>query len=304
MWLECPFHHPVHHHREENRDEEIRYVMFTLAQFLGFVEVVRREGPRERPFLQSGSSQVCVSTSIYPLYIETLCSISTNTFVNSQGTDTLATLVEGIRFILCSNPSYLEAWAADKPRTHPGARGRKDFRELLEIREENMQAAHRRCAVDCLPKLSLSGPHAHSPPLRREHDLSRLDAFKISRGVQRAIGSLMITTPNGAEVHYTMSYAAVCGVQCCPRCVGSGVSTNAYCTQFCDRMNNDPAFAEWFGAIRRDIAAVSNGDRWIGQKPFPFKYVASVCTWDYQTMHTTIPHTADGRGFCFSSSSW
>lgn len=44
----------------------------------------------------------------------------------------------------------------------------------------------------------------------RQHDLSRLDAFKISRGVQRAIGSLMITTPNGAEVHYTMSYAAVC----------------------------------------------------------------------------------------------
>ncbi len=64
--------------------------------------------------------------------------------VHTQGTDTLATLVEGIRFILCSNPSYLEAWALDKPRTHPGARGRKDFRELLEIREENMQAAHRR----------------------------------------------------------------------------------------------------------------------------------------------------------------
>jgi hypothetical protein len=34
------------------------YVLFTLAQFLGFVEVVRRESPRERPFLQSGSSQV------------------------------------------------------------------------------------------------------------------------------------------------------------------------------------------------------------------------------------------------------
>ncbi len=50
----------IHTHREENRDEEIRYIMFTLAQFLGFVEVVRREGPRERPFLQSGSSQVCL----------------------------------------------------------------------------------------------------------------------------------------------------------------------------------------------------------------------------------------------------
>ena len=41
--------------------------------------------------------------------------------------------------------------------------------------------------------------------------------------------------------------------------------------QFCDRMANDAAFAEWFNLIRRDIAAVSNGDRWIGQKPFPFK---------------------------------
>lgn len=61
-----------------------------------------------------------------------------------QGTDTLATLVEGVRFILCSNPSYLETWAADKPRTHPGARGRKDFRELLELREENTQDAYRR----------------------------------------------------------------------------------------------------------------------------------------------------------------
>lgn len=70
-----------------------------------------------------------------------------NPFSNNQqqGTDTLATLVEGVRFILCSNPSYLETWAADKPRTHPGARGRKDFRELLELREENTSDAHRRC---------------------------------------------------------------------------------------------------------------------------------------------------------------
>lgn len=41
------------------------------AQFLGFIEVVRREGPRERSFLQAGSA---------------------------QGTDTLATLQEAFRW--------------------------------------------------------------------------------------------------------------------------------------------------------------------------------------------------------------
>lgn len=61
-----------------------------------------------------------------------------------------------------------------------------------------------------LPKHGSACVGVHgTPPCDRQHDLSRLDAFKISRGVQRAIGSLMITTPNGAEVHYTMSYAAV-----------------------------------------------------------------------------------------------
>jgi hypothetical protein len=63
--------------------EEIRYLLFTMAQFLGFVEVVRREGPRERPFLQAG---------------------------NPQGSDTLSTLVEGVRFVLCASPQYLEEW--------------------------------------------------------------------------------------------------------------------------------------------------------------------------------------------------
>lgn len=47
--------------------------MFNLAQFLGYIEVVRREGPREDAFLQAG---------------------------NPQGSDTLATLVEGLRFVM------------------------------------------------------------------------------------------------------------------------------------------------------------------------------------------------------------
>jgi hypothetical protein len=63
--------------------EEVRYLQFTLAQFLGFLEVVRRESPRERPFLQAG---------------------------NPQGSDTLSTLVEGVRFVLTASPTYLEEW--------------------------------------------------------------------------------------------------------------------------------------------------------------------------------------------------
>ena len=54
-------------------EEEVMYTVFNLAQFLGFVEVVRREGPREDAFLQAG---------------------------NPQGSDTLATLVEGLRFVM------------------------------------------------------------------------------------------------------------------------------------------------------------------------------------------------------------
>ena len=49
------------------------FTLFNLAQFLGYVEVVRREGPREDAFLQAG---------------------------NPQGSDTLATLVEGLRFVM------------------------------------------------------------------------------------------------------------------------------------------------------------------------------------------------------------
>ena len=49
------------------------FTLFNLAQFLGYVEVVRREGPREDAFLQAG---------------------------NPQGSDTLATLVEGVRFVM------------------------------------------------------------------------------------------------------------------------------------------------------------------------------------------------------------
>ncbi|GFH07641.1 uncharacterized protein HaLaN_02471, partial [Haematococcus lacustris] len=50
--------------------------------FLGFVEVVRREGPRERSFLQQG---------------------------NPQGTDTLNCLVEGFRYAMAAHSDALRA---------------------------------------------------------------------------------------------------------------------------------------------------------------------------------------------------
>lgn len=140
---------------EERCKEEIRYLMFTLAQFLGFVEVVRREGPRERPFLQAG---------------------------NPQGSDTLSTLIEGIRFILCASPITLETWFMEGPdRPHPGSRKRRSRTEVLQRVTE----------TDVCPG---AAPFL-DPPLMR-----------LSRGHQRAIGTKMIITPMGAERHYTMSY--------------------------------------------------------------------------------------------------
>jgi hypothetical protein len=135
--------------------EEIRYLLFTLAQFLGFIEVVRREGPRERPFLQAGSA---------------------------QGSDALSTMVEGVRFLLCASPKYLEEWWSEGDgRTHPGCRRRKTGAEVVEERGTRTVE----CRVD--PNAGL---------------------LRISRGAQRAIGTYMITTTMGAERHYTMSYGS------------------------------------------------------------------------------------------------
>lgn len=80
------------------------YTLFNLAQFLGYVEVVRREGPREDAFLQAG---------------------------NPQGSDTLATLVEGLRFVMSAAsgnlvvsdtfqplPSHMQQAYYQQPFTH------------------------------------------------------------------------------------------------------------------------------------------------------------------------------------------
>ena len=65
--------HQSRSHAGNVAEEEVMYTLFNLAQFLGYIEVVRREGPREDAFLQAG---------------------------NPQGSDTLATLVEGLRFVM------------------------------------------------------------------------------------------------------------------------------------------------------------------------------------------------------------
>lgn len=119
-----------------------------MAQFLGFVEVVRREGPRERPFLQAG---------------------------NPQGSDTLSTLVEGVRFVLTASPTYLEEWYLEGTnRTHPGARRRRTREEVIS-RHQQIEAHGCQFVPEMEPAL-----------------------MRVPRGHQRAIGTLMITTPMGA----------------------------------------------------------------------------------------------------------
>jgi hypothetical protein len=88
---------------------EIMYMVFCLAQFLGFVEVVRREGPREVSFLAAD---------------------------NPQGSDTLFIMIEAVRFVMCASPESLMAWWGQEDlekgsRNHPGARRRREPKEII-----------------------------------------------------------------------------------------------------------------------------------------------------------------------------
>jgi len=262
--------------------EEVTYTMFTLSQFLGFLEIVRREGPRERSFLQLGSP---------------------------HGGDTLATLLEGVKYALCASPVTLEAWLAEPPggRDHPGARTRTrrgamrtrspDAEDEAEVMA--MAAAHAagngygsgsgngsgngngsgsgngngsgNGATRSEPATTNGNGNgggngngnsnvtaaavllpAATAPVRAASPASAAAAaaaaagpsLRISRGLQRAIGSVMVATPMGAERHYTLSYS-----------------------EFVARLRSDPQFAAWFRPLERDLAALLTGPSWRGRAP-------------------------------------
>lgn len=189
---------------EKHIDLEIQYMVFCLAQFLGFVEVVRREGPREVSFLAAD---------------------------NPQGSDTLFIMIEAIRFVLCASPESLMAWWSQEEqgrgaRNHPGARRR---REPLEIIRDKNSAAE--------------GTYSHEGLNSREYIPLRL-----SRGFQRAIGTMMILTDFGASRHYTLSYG-----------------------QFFERLNDEglPNWRTWFTDISEDVAYLAKAGLWEGEGPFP-----------------------------------
>lgn len=101
--------------------DEVNYAAFCLAQFLGFVEVVRREGPRERSFLQRGGG-VAGSVSVSGGGDGASSSSS-----EEDGSDVLATFVEAVRFVLCASGEALAFWGAtpEREREHPGSRLRR-----------------------------------------------------------------------------------------------------------------------------------------------------------------------------------
>ena len=205
--------------------DEVNYAAFCVAQFLGFVEVVRREGPRERSFLQR----------------------------DNGGSDVLATFVESVRFIMCASNDALAFWGAtpEAEREHPGARVRRRRRRhtdkgtgYLDSDDEDGGVESSADSAGGDHNAFTARPRSRSPP--RSLDVDDAYVFRISRGAQRAIGSFMISTPMGAERHYTLSYG-----------------------EFCERLGADPAFAARIAPLRADVAALASGPRWGGVGPFP-----------------------------------
>ncbi|KXZ42731.1 hypothetical protein GPECTOR_121g431 [Gonium pectorale] len=121
-------------------EEEVVYTLFTLAQWLGFLEVIRREGPRERSFLQRRTAAAAeggtggVAGSVVA-WLRGLGGAGgdgdgdgSSGGGGSGGPDTLTTLVEGFRFVLSAHPATLRKWYEQgDEREHPGCRSRASF---------------------------------------------------------------------------------------------------------------------------------------------------------------------------------
>ena len=207
---------------------EVMYMVFCLAQFLGFVEVVRREGPREVSFLAAD---------------------------NPQGSDTLFIMIEAIRFVLCASPESLMAWWSQEEqgrgaRNHPGARRR---REPMEIIKDKKSAAE--------------GRYSHEGLNAREYI-----PLRISRGFQRAIGTMMILTDFGASRHYTLSYGQFYELlndvrfTCTPLCL---TITHALISCTWIGQESAPNWRTWFADISEDVAYLAKASLWEGEGPFP-----------------------------------
>ncbi|KAF5835793.1 hypothetical protein DUNSADRAFT_6882 [Dunaliella salina] len=179
-------------------EEELVYTLFTIAQFLGYVEVLRREGPRETSFLGAG---------------------------NPQGTDTLTCLIEGFRFFLSATPARLQEWLDcgrdGEERDHPGSRRRS------EKGFHGVSPGFQGAAVEA------------STEVKAETATECVPLLRLSRGAQRAIGSMMIITPPGASRQYTLPYY-----------------------DFVNRIETDPSMSRWFESLRHDLRALEKcGDR-------------------------------------------
>jgi hypothetical protein len=77
-------------------------------------------------------------------------------------------------------------------------------------------------------------------------DVEDVVPLRMSRGRQRAIGSLMVVTPMGAERHYTRSYS-----------------------EFMELLKKDSEFREWMQPIEADLVTLLTGPSWMGAPAFP-----------------------------------
>jgi len=121
--------------------------------------------------------------------------------------------------------------------------------------------------------------------------------MRISRGLQRAIGASMVTTPVGAKRHYTMSYADVSNVRLewvdgmeldrgfdqvsaaeahprpspnfePPPTTNTPLINHPW-LQFVNRLKTDAGFAAWFAPIEESLADLLTGPCWSGEPTFP-----------------------------------